>query len=212
MMQRLGAARGYTLIEIMMVVAIGLTLMSFATVSVGRAIKSARGDGALYTILSQLRNAGQAFGDPHVPAAIIADAVTVLSNNWSDWNSLDHPHRPLSRVATETWYRVAIGTGTSLNFPRPAGAATFGTDGGIPNFLRFLEYWTGNNINYRGSLGMLFTSRQAVGTFKCCVNVYSGPTRNFSHDTDFFDLSLLPPHTPFLTDVNITGFTIVTTQ
>ena len=36
MMQRLGAARGYTLIEIMMVVTIGLTLMSFATISVGQ--------------------------------------------------------------------------------------------------------------------------------------------------------------------------------
>ena len=151
--------------------------------------------------------AGQAFGDPHAPAAIIADAVTMLSNNWSDWNSHDHPHRPQSRMATETWYRVAIGTGTSLNFPRPSGTpSNFGTDGGIPNFLRFLERWTGTNINYRGSLAVLFTSRQAVGTFKCCSNVYSAPNRNFSHDSDFFDLSLLPPHTPFLTDVNITGF------
>ena len=153
--------------------------------------------------------AGQAFGDPHVPAAIIADAVTVLSNNWTDWNSHDHPHRPSSRSATDTWYRVAIGTGTSLNFPRPSGAAEFGTDGGIPNFLRFLESWSGSAINYRGSLGVLFTSRQGVGTFKCCNNVYSGPTRNFSHDNDFFDLNLLPPATPFLTDVNITGFQLV---
>ena len=151
--------------------------------------------------------AGQAFGDPHVPAAIIADAVTLLSNNWSDWNSHDHPHGPQERMATETWYRVAIGTGTSLNFPQPSGTPTdFGTDGGIPNVLRFLEHWTGTTINYRGSLGVLFTSRQGVGTFKCCTNVYSPPTRNFTHDNDFFDLSLLPPHTPFLTDVNITGF------
>ena len=150
--------------------------------------------------------AGQAFGGTYVPAAIIADAVTLLSNNWSDWNSHDHPHRTGSRPATETWYRLAVGTGTSLNFPRPAGAAEFGTDGGIPNVLRLLEDWTGTTINYRGSLGVLFTSRQGVGTFKCCTNVYSAPTRNFTHDTDFFDLSLLPPHTPFLTDVNITGF------
>ena len=150
--------------------------------------------------------AGQTFGGTHVPAAIIADAVTLLSNNWSDWNSHDHPHRTGSRPATETWYRLAVGTGTSLNFPRPAGAAEFGTDGGIPNVLRLLEDWTGTTINYRGSLGVLFTSRQGVGTFKCCTNVYSAPTRNFTHDTDFFDLSLLPPHTPFLTDVNITGF------
>ena len=60
MVQRLGTVRGYTLIEMLMVVAIGLTLMSLATISVGRAIKSARGDGALYTVLAQLRNARQA--------------------------------------------------------------------------------------------------------------------------------------------------------
>jgi hypothetical protein len=76
----------------------------------------------------------------YVPAAFIANAVTVLSNSWTDWNSHNHSHRPLSRLATETWYRAAIGTGTSLNFPRPTGTpAEFGTDGGIPNFLRFLE-------------------------------------------------------------------------
>ena len=153
---------------------------------------------------------GAGFGDPHAAAAIIADAVTVLSNDWDDWDSIDHPHRPQSRRADDTWYRVAIGTGTSLNFPRPSGTpSNFGTDGGIPNFLRFLERWSGDDIYYRGSLAVLFTSRQGRGTFKCCTNVYSAPRRNFEHDTDFLDLSLLPPHTPFLTDVNITGFTNV---
>ena len=152
--------------------------------------------------------AGQAFGGPHVPAAIIADAVTALSNNWSEWDIHDHPHRPRNRSATDTWYRVAIGTGTSLNVPQPFGTPTdFGTDGGIPNVLRFLEDWGGTTVNYRGSLAVLFTSRQAVGTFKCCTNAYYVPTLSFSHDTDFLDLSLLPPHTPYLAnDVNITGF------
>ena len=70
MMQRLDAARGYTLIEIMMVVAIGLTLMSFTMVSVGRAVKSARGDGALYTVMSQLRNARQTAISQRRPSVI----------------------------------------------------------------------------------------------------------------------------------------------
>ena len=56
---------------------------------------------------------------------------------------------------------------------------------------------------------MLFSSRQANGTFKCCNNVYRAPTRNFQHDADFLNLGLLPPATPFLTDVNITRFTHV---
>ena len=60
MVQRLDTTRGYTLVEMLMVVAIGLTLMSLATISVGRAITSVRGDGALYTIMAQLRKARQA--------------------------------------------------------------------------------------------------------------------------------------------------------
>ena len=86
-----------------------------------------------------------------------------------------------------------------------------GTDGGIPNFLRFLEWWVGHDLYYRGSLAVLFTSRQGRGTFKCCTNVYSAPTRNFEHDADFLDLSLMPPRTPYLIDVNITGFINVIT-
>ena len=60
MVQLLGTTRGYTLVEMLMVVAIGLTMMALATISVGRAISSIRGDGALYTIMAQLRKARQA--------------------------------------------------------------------------------------------------------------------------------------------------------
>ena len=155
-------------------------------------------------------NAAGGFGDPHAAAAVIADGVTMLVEQ------LERPQRdqlannPNQRNATDTWYRAAIGTGTTLNFPRPWGTpATFGTDGGVPNLLRFLESWSGDDIWFRGSLAILFTSRQGNGTFKCCNNVYRAPTRNFEHDTDFLNLDLLPPATPYLTDVNITGFTHV---
>ena len=39
-------------------------------------------------------NADGAFGDPHVPAAIIADSVTFLSNAWEDWRSFTNPTDP----------------------------------------------------------------------------------------------------------------------
>ena len=38
--------------------------------------------------------------DPHVPAAIIADAVTLLSNNWNDLRSFSNPANPANRPAT----------------------------------------------------------------------------------------------------------------
>ena len=61
---------------------------------------------------------------------------------------------------------------------------------------------------------MLFTSRQGRGTFKCCgptESVFEDSPWNFEHDSDFLNLSLMPPRTPYLTDVNITGFTNVIT-
>ena len=37
--------------------------------------------------------------EPNVAAAIIADAVTVLSNNWNDIRSFTSPHAASSRTA-----------------------------------------------------------------------------------------------------------------
>ena len=92
--------------------------------------------------------ANNTLADPHVPAAIVADAVTLLSNGWNDIRSFVNPANPGNRPATTTGYRVAIVAGNSLPFPRPTGWASaedFGTDGGAHNFLRLLEGW--NKLN-----------------------------------------------------------------
>lgn len=148
------------------------------------------------------------FGDPHAAAAIIADAVTLLSADWNDKRSFDQPHNPSPRNAVTTWYRFAVIAGKTLSFPQPSGTAQdFGTDGGAHNFLRYLENWSGRTLNYRGAIATLFTSRQAVGTYKCCAAVYSPPTRAYAFDTDFLQPALLPPRTPMFRDINTTGFT-----
>lgn len=150
---------------------------------------------------------GAGFADPHVATAVIADAVTLLSNNWNDRISFIEPHDVDGRPAATTWYRLAIIGGKGLSFTRIAGAnADFGTDGGAHNFLRLLEDWGGSTLNYRGAIASMFTSRQAVGTYKCCVDVYTAPTRAFAFDTDFLTPALLPPRTPMFRDVNTTGF------
>ncbi len=153
-------------------------------------------------------NAG--FGNPHVATSVLADSVTLLSDNWNDWNSLVNPYSHNSssrRNATTTWYRLAIISGKGLSFPQPAGTPQdFGTDGGAHNFLRYIEDWGGDTLHYRGSIASLFTSRQAVGVYKCCTTVYSPPSRGYNFDTEFLTPSLLPPRTPMFRDVNITGF------
>lgn len=144
----------------------------------------------------------------HVATSIIADAVTFLSNNWNDIVSFNAPHNAAGRPGTPTTYRVAIISGKGRSFPKPGAGnppQDFGTDGGVHNFLRYLERWSGN-LNYRGSIVSFFYNRQAVGTYKCCTNVYGPPTRNYTFDTDFLQPTLLPPRTPMFRDVNTTGF------
>jgi hypothetical protein len=141
----------------------------------------------------------------HAAAAMIADSVTLLSNNWSDIGSMQNPANLGGRPATTTYYRLAIAGGKNMNFPQPAAGngigADFGTDGGVHNFLRYIETWGGATLSYRGSLVSLYYSQYATGTFKCCTLVYSPPNRNYYFDTAFLDPAKLPPGTPMLQDV-----------
>jgi len=151
-------------------------------------------------------NAG-GFGDPHVATAILADAVTLLSGAWNDRRSYTDPHNQGPRNATTSWYRFAVIAGKGLSFPQPGGTPQdFGTDGGAHNFLRYLEDWGGQALNFRGSIASFFHSRQSPGVYKCCSDVYSPPTRGYNFDRDFLTPALLPPRTPMFRDVNATGF------
>jgi hypothetical protein len=154
------------------------------------------------------------FNGTHAATSIIADAVTLLSNEWNDTNSFTSPYSQGTRsldglgVITQPWYRVAIIAGKGLAFPWPAAGAPptdFGTDGGAHNFLRFLENGA-QPVNYQGSVASFFYNRQAVGTYKCCNTVYSAPTRNYAFDLDFLNPALLPPNTPVFRDINAVGF------
>jgi len=145
----------------------------------------------------------------HSNAAVIADSVTLLSNNWSDLNDMRNPVSYgggtglANRTANSTYYRLAIAGGKNVNFPQPAGAGNdFGTDGGVHNFLRYIENWGGaGGLYYRGSLVSLYYSQYATGIFKCCNQVYSPPNRQYYFDTSFLDPTKLPPGTPMLQDV-----------
>jgi hypothetical protein len=153
-------------------------------------------------------SAGNGFNDPNVAVSVNADAVTLLSNNFNDVNTFQAPYSNNDNGVT-TWYRTAVMAGKGVSFPQPAGGVPqdFGTDGGVHNFLRYIENWGGQTLNYSGSIISMYYNRQATGTFKCCTVVYSPPTRGYNFDTDFLTPSLLPPRTPLFRDVNTTGFT-----
>ena len=74
-------------------------------------------------------NAAGGFGEPNAATAIIADGVTLLSNNWNDMASLQSPHNRSNRTGTTTWYRVAIVAGKGPSFPQPTAGAPPQTSG-----------------------------------------------------------------------------------
>jgi len=179
-------------------------------------------------------NAGPTSWGTGVPAAIMADSITLLSANWNsmlqvdpendgaatnywighgDTRSFYIPHDPTRREAANTWYRFAALAGKTRNWAQGFEAGSFGTDGGVHNFLRLVEDWNegGRTLNYKGSIASFFFSRQATGLFRCCEDVYQLPAnRNLSFDTNFLNPTLLPPKTPMFRDVNTTGFVQVT--
>jgi len=150
----------------------------------------------------------------HSAAAVIADAVTILSDAWDDRASTFlTPSQPQGdRTATTTYYRLAVAGGKNLAFPFPSWANAnpdyaFATDGGIGNFLRFLEDWNGQTLNYGGSLVSLYYATYNTGLFKCCTySVYLPPTRNYYFDSDFTLPEGLPPGTPLFRDVETLSY------
>lgn len=134
-----------------------------------------------------------------VPAAIMADAVMFLSNNWDDSRAAN-PILGVSdgsggtvpnsgRNATETTYRAAIMAGTIPSGYDPTPNAPnsgdeYGPGGGAHNFPRMLERWTGVNMNFKGSMVQLFTSKMFKGQWQT-GDVYHPPVRNWSANEDF---------------------------
>jgi hypothetical protein len=122
-------------------------------------------------------------------AAVVADAVTILSNGWSDGNS----NAALSsRLPKNTTVNTAIVAG---NVPTTSAAYS----GGIENFPRLLEHWTSSDTNsyyltIHGSFGLLYDSEQATGVWKATGNYYDAPSRRWFYDTILQDKN--PPGFP----------------
>ena len=105
-------------------------------------------------------------------AAVIADAITVLSGAWSDSNST---LAISSRAASNTTINAAFVSGNV-----PSGGSTYGGalveySGGAENFIRFLEDWKGAHFRYWGSLVQLYQSGQAIGPWSGAGSVYKTP-------------------------------------
>ena len=126
-----------------------------------------------------------------LPASFAADAITILSPNWTDINSAAAVG---ARLAAPTTVNAAILAGAV-----ETAGGNYG--GGMENFPRFLETWgLANAFNYNGSMVKMFPSLYATNTWGH-ANVYSPPKRNWTYDINFEDPTKLPPLTPSLLKV-----------
>ncbi len=116
-------------------------------------------------------------------AAVIGDAVNILSGAWVDTNS---DKAIAQRVATSTTVNAALVTGEV-----PSGSGYY--SGGGENFVRFLEDWqkNSNTFTYYGSMVELFNSEQATGHWSASASIYKAPGMHWYYDTGFQDSS--PP-------------------
>ena len=121
------------------------------------------------------------------PAGVISDALNLLSNNWDD--SKDHWGVD-SRIATETTVNCAFIAGIDTTTPGYY-------NGGLENYPRLHEKWSGVNLNIRGSFVALWNSAIATGAWEYGDPQYKAPVRNWDYDADFNNIDNLPPFTPW---------------
>ncbi len=127
-----------------------------------------------------------------IPAALIADAITILSPNWSDAASAASY---TTRNATSMTVNAAFLCG---NVPS-TGASSSTFSGGVQNLTRFLENWSGDTLTYNTSLVCLFASQMATNPFvspQSSGAYYAVPTRLWGFDVNFTNIAKLPPGTP----------------
>jgi Tfp pilus assembly protein PilX len=164
----------------------------------GQAVRLVKGeklpDGG-FTVISE--NPVYVQGDYNtknkVPAAVMADAMTVLSSNWEK-NESDtkgdqvFENRPAKKTEVNAAFALGPNRESELGY----------TNGQLNNLIRFLENWEGVDLTYKGSLVALWHSKRAQGDFchgaSCKKDYYSPPNRIWSYDTLFNTNP--PPGTP----------------
>lgn len=118
-------------------------------------------------------------------AAVIADAVNLLSNSWDDSKNSSSG----LPTASATTYNVALISGNQDT----VGSAY---NGGLENLPRFHENWSGKACTIKGSFVNTWLSQYATGSWLYGSNRYVAPNRIWSYDTAFNTVANLPPFTP----------------
>jgi hypothetical protein len=133
-----------------------------------------------------------------VPAALLCDAITILSSTWTDSLSTS-----IQTVNVSNTVNAAVITG---NVPS-TGTTTTTFSGGVQNLMRMLEDWSGDYLILNTSIVVLYASQMATSQFRnpkdwttptpAPVNpYYKPPYRQWGFDPNFYDPAKQPPGVP----------------
>jgi len=136
------------------------------------------------------------------PAAIFSDGINVLSTAWKPGNSSQSLS---SRNAANTTVNAALLAGI---VPTQVDDGVGYYSGGVENFPRFLENWSGITFTYNGSMVVMFNSRLETAHWGG-ADVYNPPNRNWTFDKNFLDPRKLPPMTPRVIAVNRSRWSLI---
>jgi len=146
------------------------------------------------------------------PASLVGDSINVLSQRY--WQSQaacntafcrdGQSTQALSgaaaaaavRDASATWINAAFLSGVDTT-PLDGGDGNY--NGGLENYPRFHENWTGVALNYQGSYVSLGTPEHVNGAWRgtgAAIGIYNPPIRNWNFDAAFNNAANLPPLTP----------------
>lgn len=116
-------------------------------------------------------------------AAVVGDAVTILSAGWNDLNSNTGNINDRSASANTTVNAAIVGGIV------PSGGGNY--SGGGENFLRIIEDWKTKTMCIYGSMVQLYTSTQANTPWSGAGNISKPPlTTKFYWDPNFSDNAL----------------------
>ena len=116
----------------------------------------------------------------------MADAITILSSSWNNNYYNTNSGVP---TAVNTTINAAFLTGNV-----PSNGRNY--SGGIENFIRYLETWTGYTNTYNGSMVCVFPSQIANQPWNGS-GYYNPPSRNWTYDTNFLGgPASQPPNAP----------------
>jgi hypothetical protein len=131
-----------------------------------------------------------------VPAALLCDAITILSSAFNDSTSSN----TVGTASASNTVNAAIITG---NVPSTSTTATT-FSGGVHNLMRMQENWTGKYLILNTSIVVLYSSEMATNQFRNPTGwspapmnpYYNPPTRQWGFDPNFYDPAKQPPGVP----------------